>query len=114
MLIGNSGPNLIYAGSGNDVLEGGGGNDTLVGGSGTDQFYITPTAGTVTIQNFVLSQNDCLVFDKIPGLTSATQLTGSVVTQSGGNTTVNLASFGVNEQIVIANFTGSLSQSQFV
>ena len=113
VLIGNSSPNLIYGGSGNDVLEGGGGNDTLVGGSGTDQFYITPTAGTVTIQNFVLAQNDCLVFDKIPGLTSATQLTGSVVTQSGGNTTVNLASFGVNEQVVITNFTGSLSQSQF-
>ena len=113
VLIGNSGPNMIYGGSGNDVLEGGGGNDILVGGSGADQFFITPTAGTVTIQDFNAT-NDWLVWDNIPGLTSASQLTGSVVTQSGGATTINLASFGVNEKVVLANYTGSLSQSQFV
>jgi trimeric autotransporter adhesin len=113
LLIGNSQPNLIYAGSGNDVLEGGGGNDTLVGGSGTDQFFITDVTGTVTIQDFAPSQNDYLVFSGIPGLTSSTQLTGSVVTQSGGQTTINLASFGVKEQVVLANYTGSLSQTLF-
>jgi VCBS repeat-containing protein len=113
VLIGNSGPNLIYAGSGNTVLEGGGGNDTLVGGSGADQFFITPTAGTVTIQDFNPG-NDWLVWNNIPGLTSTSQLTGSVVTQSGGQTTINLASFGVNEHVVLAGYTGSLSQSQFI
>ena len=113
VLIGNTGPNMIYAGSGNTVLEGGGGNDTLVGGSGADQFFITPTVGTVTIEDFH-STNDWLVWDNIPGLTSTSQLTGSVVTQSGGATTINLASFGVNEKVVLANYTGSLSQSQFV
>jgi Ca2+-binding RTX toxin-like protein len=113
VLIGNSGPNMIYAGSGNTVLEGGGGTDTLVGGSGADQFFITPTAGTVTIQDFNPG-NDWLVWDNITGLTSASQLTGSVVTQSGGQTTINLASFGVNEHVVLAGYTGSLSQSQFI
>ena len=113
VLIGNSGPNMIYAGSGNTVLEGGGGIDTLVGGSGADQFFITPTAGTVTIQDFNPSA-DWLVWDKIPGLTSTSQFTSSVVTQSGGQTTINLASFGVNEHVVLAGYTGSLSQSQFV
>jgi hypothetical protein len=67
----------------------------------------------VTIQDFS-STNDWLVWDKIPGLTSVSQLTGSVVTQSGGQTTINLASFGVNEHVVLANYTGSLSQSQFI
>ena len=67
----------------------------------------------MTIQDFNPT-NDWLVWDNIPGLTSTSQLTGSVVTQSGGATTINLASFGVNEKVVLANYTGSLSQSQFV
>jgi VCBS repeat-containing protein len=113
VLIGNSGPNMIYAGSGNTILEGGGGIDTLVGGSGADQFFITPTAGTVTIQDFNPGA-DWLVWDKIPGLTSTSQLNSSVVTQSGGQTTINLASFGVNEHVVLAGYTGSLGQSQFI
>jgi lysophospholipase L1-like esterase len=113
VLIGNSGPNMIYAGSGNTILEGGGGTDTLVGGSGADQFFITPTAGTVTIQDFNPGA-DWLVWDKISGLTSTSQLNSSVVTQSGGQTTINLASFGVNEHVVLAGYTGSLSQSQFI
>jgi VCBS repeat-containing protein len=113
LLIGNTSPNLIYAGSGNDVLEGGGGNDTLVGGAGADQFVITPAAGTVTIQDFTPSQNDYLIFDKIPGLTSASNLTG-LVTQSGGNTNINLASFGTNLHVVLTNYTGSISQSEFI
>ncbi|WP_216856449.1 GDSL-type esterase/lipase family protein, partial [Acidisphaera sp. S103] len=108
VLIGNSRPNLIYGGSGNDVLEGGGGNDTLIGGSGADQFLITPTAGVVTIQDFN-PNNDYIVFNNIPGLTSASQLTGSTVTQNGGQTTISLASFGVNEQVVVAGYTGSLT-----
>ena len=113
LLIGNGGANIITAGSGNTVLEGGGGNDTLVGGAGADQFVITNATGTVTIDNFI-SARDYLVWDQIPGLTSVAQLTGSVVTQNASGTTINLASFGVNEQVVLPNYTGSLTQSLFM
>jgi lysophospholipase L1-like esterase len=111
-LTGNSGNNIITAGSGNDVLSGGGGNDTLVGGSGADQFDISAVAGNVTIFNFNPAQGDFLDWHQIPGLTSMANLSGDV-TQSGGQTVINLSSFGVNQQITLAGYTGDLSHSIF-
>ncbi|HTR15413.1 MAG TPA: GDSL-type esterase/lipase family protein, partial [Acetobacteraceae bacterium] len=113
LLIGNTQPNIISAGSGNDVLVGGGGNDTLIGGAGAAEFVITPAAGTITIQDFMPSAGDMLVFDGISGLTSAATLSGHV-TQSGGQTNIDLTSFGTNLHVVIQNYTGDLSQSQFI
>jgi Ca2+-binding RTX toxin-like protein len=113
LLIGDTRPNLIYGGGGNDVLIGGGGNDTLTGGSGGDQFVIRPIAGQVTIQDFSPTSGDFLVWDGIPGVTSASALSGHV-TQSGGQTNIDLTSFSSNLRVVLANYTGAVSHSLFV
>ena len=69
-------------------------------------------AGTVTIQDFTPALGDFLVWQGIPGLTSAAVL-ASHATQTGGQTNVDLSSFGTNLHVVLANYTGSLAQSLF-
>ncbi|MEJ1978038.1 MAG: GDSL-type esterase/lipase family protein [Acetobacteraceae bacterium] len=112
VLIGNAGPNFITAGSGNDILNGGGGNDTLVGGSGADEFVIGAAAGLVNILGFNPAKGDYLDWNNIPGLTSLATLNAHV-SQSGGQTTIDLSSFGSNLHIALANYTGDLSHSIF-
>ena len=111
-LIGNAGDNILTAGSGADVLSGGGGNDTLVGGAGADRFRITNVSGSVTILDFNASAGDYLDWHQIPGLTSIAAL-NAIAVQTNGQTSVSLTSFGVNEQVVLAGYTGSLSNSVF-
>jgi hypothetical protein len=77
------------------------------GGSGADQFFITPTAGTLTIRDFNPD-------DEVPGLTNSSQMTGSVFTQIGGKPTANLESFRVSEHVVLAGYAAGLSQSQLI
>jgi VCBS repeat-containing protein len=112
LLLGNAGNNIITAGSGNDVLSGGGGNDTLVSGTGADQFDISAVSGNVTILGFNPAKGDFLDWNEIHGLTSSAIL-GGAATQSGGQTVINLASFGVNEQVTLENYTGNLNNSIF-
>lgn len=95
------------------MLMGGGGNDTLIGGSGADQFDISAIAGTMSILDFLPSQGDMLVWDHINGLASTAALTGHY-TQTGGQTVINLSSFGTNLQVTLANYTGDLSHSIFL
>jgi Ca2+-binding RTX toxin-like protein len=103
----------LSGGAGNDVLTGGGGADTLVGGAGADQFDIKAVAGQITIADFTPASGDMLVWDHISGLTSVGAL-NSHLTQTGGQSVVNLTSFGVNLTVTLANYTGDLSHSTFL
>ncbi|NPD67799.1 hypothetical protein HPQ61_13705, partial [Acetobacteraceae bacterium] len=113
LLIGDTRNNIINGGAGNDVLMGGGGNDTLIGGPGADQFDISAIAGIVSILDFLPSQGDMLVWDHIKGLTGAASLSGHY-TQTGGQTVINLSSFGTSLEVTLANYTGDLSHSIFL
>ncbi len=112
-LIGNLQNNTITAGSGNDLLSGGGGTDTLIGGVGADQYLIGDVSGQVTIRNFSQSKGDYLDWSGIPGLTDATRL-AEVTKQSNGQTVVNLLPFGLNQQVILSNYTGTLANSLFL
>ena len=112
-LIGNSQANVITAGSGNDVLSGGGGIDTLIGGVGADHYLIRDVTGQTTIVGFNPAKGDYLDWSAIPGLIDAVSLAG-VTTRGSTQTVVNLTPFGVDEQVVFANYTGSLANSQFL
>ncbi len=112
LLIGDTRANFITGGAGNDILEGGGGNDVLTGGAGADEFVIGPVAGQSTIADFTPGQGDYLVWDAVPGLNSLASLTGHV-TQSGGQTVVDLSSFVPGLRLTLLNYTGDLSHSMF-
>ena len=112
-LIGNSLNNIITAGPGDDLLSGGGGTDTLIGSTGADQYQISDVSGQVTIVNFNPAKGDYLDWSGIPGLINATALVG-VTTQNDGQTVVDLLPFGVNQQVILSNYTGSLANSQFL
>lgn len=113
LLIGDTRNNILNGGAGNDVLMGGGGNDTLIGGAGADQFDISAIAGTMSILDFLPSQGDMLVWDHIGGLANVGSLTGHY-TQTGGQTVIDLSSFGTNLQVTLANYSGDLSHSIFL
>ena len=112
-LLGNSQNNKITAGSGDDLLSGGGGTDTLIGGVGADQYLVTDVSGQVTITNFNPNKGDYLDWSGIPGLTNLSVL-ADVTKQSGGQTVVDLTPFGVNQQVILTNYTGNLASSQFL
>ncbi|MFC7555807.1 GDSL-type esterase/lipase family protein [Pseudoroseomonas wenyumeiae] len=110
LLIGDAGANLLSGGDGNDRLLGGGGVDTLVGGAGYDQFAFEPVTGTITVADFSTDDADALVFLKFPGLTSFAKIAGQV-SHAGSSTIIDLHPLGFDVKITLADFTGTIDDS---
>lgn len=112
LLIGGSASASLSGGGGNDRLVAGSGTTALSGGSGADQFVFTWTSGATTISDFKTSEGDLIELDGFAGLSQFSQLSGQIQ-QIGGNTVINLSSFGAST-ITLTNFTGALSAQNFL
>lgn len=113
-LAGGSNSDLLVGGRGDDVLEGGTGNDRLSGGTGDDAYVFQPGDGNDTILGFG-SGDDQIVMKGFTvqggGALSFNDVT-PVLTEQGGDTTIDLSGLG-GGSITVDNATG-LTANDFV
>jgi|GEM_PF-3889880 Hemolysin-type calcium-binding repeat (2 copies). len=112
-LAGGNGADTLSGGSGDDVLEGGRGNDRLTGGSGDDAYVIDRDGGADTIQGFG-NGDDVIVLRGLTAQGSPLTFTelSAQITEQGGDSTIDLSSFG-GGSVTVGNATG-LAENDFV
>jgi Ca2+-binding RTX toxin-like protein len=99
--------NGVLSGGPSDTFIGGSGQSTMTGGGGINlyEFNSSSPGGTAVINNFVQNSDQL----QLNGYNIATVL-ASDITQSGGNTYINL---GGGTTIELKNFTGTLHTGDF-
>ncbi len=119
VIFGNDSANRLNGNGGKDVIFGGGGNDTMTGGSGSDRFCRDglSSEGKDTISDFKIGRGgDVLDIDSVlTGYRSGSSNVNDFVrlTESGGNTTVNIDANGAvggysfTSAVVLAGVTGT-------
>jgi Ca2+-binding RTX toxin-like protein len=115
-ITGSDGADLLLGGDGNDVIRGGIGSDTAQLGSGDDTFVWGPGDGSDVVEGN--SGNDTLQFNgsnigedmQLSANGSHALLTrsvGGVAMDLHGMETVNIATFGGTDNVIIGDLTGT-------
>ena len=118
-LTGNDENNLLFGGRGNDTLSGGQGDDWLVGsqgddnitgGAGLDRYVFRQgDAGTTTITDFNLTNEDIIVLAGYNGLNSINDLS---ITPSGADSLINLPD---GQQVILSGISPTgLEENHFL
>ena len=113
----DAGADKLSGGAGDDLIEGNAGDDILTGGEGADVFLVEADGGLDTIQDFVSGEDRIALRDFVgPGGAPLTwdDLSGKI-SVSGGNTTIDLTSFGADaaaDTITVLGY-GTLTESDF-
>ena len=108
VLKGGGGTDTLDGGSGNDTLDGGAGNDDLDGGPGEDIFKFASGHGNDDIENFVQGEDkiDLTAFRNIASIEDMTIIPGG--------DTIDLSSHSGGGEIELENFTGTLTNNDFI
>ena len=120
ILFGGNGGDHLYGGAGNDTLNGGAGNDTLIGGAGRN--ILTGGTGADTfILNGVRSSfdqadiiTDFAADDRLQFDAEVTHVALRVVNGNTQIITINAATGVVSRQAVLKDYSGALTEDNFV
>lgn len=110
VLNGGAGADVLIGREGSDVLNGGAGNDFISGGSEADLFLFTAGFGVDRISDFE-DGIDQIAFIGVPTVADFTDL---VVTQSGANALITLASGGTGQVTLLNALAANIDASDFI